>query len=57
MMAERVRNMLINNLGKPVRFEKLAENVGMPHPKLNICFKQLYRMSVFQYLRATNLNR
>ena len=56
-LTERARNLLVNNMGKLLTLEKLAENVGMSHPKLNSCFKQLYGMTVFQYLRATRLSR
>lgn len=55
--TEFARNFLINNLETPPCLEDLARSAGMSHPKLNRCFKQLYGMTVFQYLRSERLNK
>jgi len=52
-----VRDLLINNLDTPPSLKELARSAGMSHPKLNRCFKQVYGMTVFQYLRLERLNK
>ena len=54
---EGVRHLLENNLETPPSLKELARTAGMSHPKLNRCFKQVYGMTVFQYLRIERLNR
>ena len=48
---EKVRRLLLDNLGNPPYLDDLAEFAGMSHPKLNRCFRQFYGKTVFQYLR------
>ena len=48
---EKVRRLLLDNLGNPPNLDDLAELAGMSHPKLNRCFRQSYGKTVFQYLR------
>lgn len=54
---EEVRDLIENNLDTPPSLAELAKRAGMSHPKLNRCFKQVYGMTVFQYLRTERLNR
>ena len=55
--TERARNYLVSNLETPPCLCDLARAAGMSHPKLNRCFKQIYGMTVFQYLRYERLNK
>lgn len=55
--TERTRSYLLTNLEKQHCLKDLAGIAGMSHPKLNRCFKQLYGMTVFEYLRNERLNR
>lgn len=48
---------LLANLESPPSLADLARAAGMSHPKLNRCFKQLYGMTVFEYLRLERLNK
>ncbi len=54
---EGVRDILAGNLETPPSLQQLAKSAGMSHPKLNRCFKEIYGMTVFQYLRTERLNR
>ena len=54
---ERVREILVGDLEKPPGLGQLAREAGMSHPKLNRCFRRVYGMTVFEYLRAERLNR
>ena len=54
---EGVRNVIESNLEMPPSLKELAKVAGMSHPKLNRCFKQVYGMTVFQYLRMERLNK
>ena len=54
---EEVRAFIETNLDTPPCLNDLAKQAGMSHPKLNRCFKQVYGMTVFQYLRTERLNR
>ncbi len=51
------RELLLDDLENPPGLEELARSVGMSHPKLNRCFRQVYGMTVFQYLRSERLSR
>jgi len=55
--VEGVRALLDGNLETPPSLKQLAKSAGMSHPKLNRCFKEMYGMTVFQYLRTERLNR
>nr|WP_319396159.1 AraC family transcriptional regulator [uncultured Desulfobacter sp.] len=55
--VEGVRDLLDGNLETPPSLQQLAKAAGMSHPKLNRCFKEMYGMTVFQYLRTERLNR
>jgi AraC-like DNA-binding protein len=55
--TERVRDLLVDNLENPPGLGQLAREAGMSHPKLNRCFRQVYGMTVFAYLRTERLNR
>jgi AraC-like DNA-binding protein len=49
--------MLVSNLENPPGLAELAGAAGMSHPKLNRCFRRLYGVTVFQYLRNERFNR
>ena len=58
--VERVQyagKLVESNLQNPPKLLDLAKTVGMSHPKLNICFRELYGTTVFGYLRQTRLGR
>ena len=55
--VEQARTFLVNNLENPPCLCDLASSHGMSHPKLNRCFKMMYGMTVFQYLRYERMNR
>ncbi|WP_419657240.1 transcriptional regulator, AraC family [Desulfosarcina variabilis str. Montpellier] len=55
--TERARELLVSNLENPLGLGQLAREAGMSHPKLNRCFREIYGMTVFQYLRNERLNR
>ncbi len=54
---EKVRRLLLDNLGNPPNLDDLAEFAGMSHPKLNRCFRRFYGKTVFQYLRDERLKK
>lgn len=54
---EGVRDYLVSKMDTPPSLKELAKSAGMSHPKLNRCFKQVYGMTVFQYLRTERLNK
>lgn len=54
--TEQAKNYLVSNLETPPCLCELARSAGMSHPKLNRCFKELYGMTAFQYLRYERLN-
>lgn len=54
---ELIRDLLVSNLESPPGLSELARDAGMSHPKLNRCFRQVYGMTVFEYLRNERLNR
>ena len=55
-MAERARDYLLNNLENTMHLQDLSKIAGMSHTKLNRCFKLLYGMTIFQYLRNERMN-
>jgi AraC-like DNA-binding protein len=55
--AESARDLLVSRLENPPALGQLAREAGMSHPKLNRCFREMYGMTVFQYLRNERLNR
>lgn len=52
-----VRELIDSRLDTPLSLNELAKQAGMSHPKLNRCFKLMYGMTVFQYLRTERLNK
>ena len=52
-----IRALLDGSLETPPCLKDLAKTAGMSHPKLNRCFKELYGMTVFQYIRTERLNK
>lgn len=55
--TELARDLLVSNLENPPGLGQLARNAGMSHPKLNRCFRQVFGMTVFEYLRNERLNQ
>ena len=55
--TEIAKERVIKELENPPSLRELARSVGMSHPKLNRCFRQMYGTTVFQYLRNERLNR
>ena len=57
---ERTRHaeeLVRRNLENPPGLFKLAGIVGLTHPKLNFCFREVYGTTVFGYLREMRLNK
>ena len=55
--TEYAHDLLVRNIAKPPHLEDITKAVGMSHPKLNRCFKQLFGCTVFEYLRNERLRR
>jgi len=55
--TERARDLLVRDLENPPDLKALAQSAGMSHPKLNRCFRQVYGMTAFEYLRNERLHR
>ncbi len=55
--TETARDLLVSRLDDPPGLGQLAREAGMSHPKLNRCFREMYGMTVFEYLRNERLNR
>lgn len=51
------REIICRDLESPPRLLELARMVGLPHPKLNFCFRELYGTTIFEYLRELRLNQ
>ena len=51
------RELVRRDIENPPRLLDLAGMVGLPHPKLNFCFRELYGTTVFGYLREMRLNK
>ena len=55
--AHHAGELVRRNLENPPRLLDLAKIVGLPHPKLNFCFREVYGTTVFGYLREMRLNK
>jgi AraC-like DNA-binding protein len=55
--TELARDLLVGNLETPPALGQLARAAGMSSPKLNRCFRRVYGMTVFAYLRNERLKR
>ncbi len=55
--TELAKDLLVCDLENPPSLGALARAAGMSHPKLNCCFKRMYGMTAFQYLRCERLNQ
>lgn len=55
--TELARDLLVSKLENPPGLGQLAKEAGMSHPKLTRCFRQIYGMTVFEYLRKERLNQ
>jgi AraC-like DNA-binding protein len=51
------QSLLIHDVENPPNLKELARAAGMSHPKLNRCFRRLYGMTAFQYLKNERLNQ
>jgi AraC-like DNA-binding protein len=49
--------LLVKNIENPPHLKDLANAVGMSHPKLNRCFRQVFGATVFECLRNERLLR
>lgn len=55
--TDHARNLLVADLENPPGLLELASSVGMSHPKLSRCFKQMYGLTPFAYLRKQRLGQ
>lgn len=55
--VRRVREILSENLQAPPSLLDMSREAGMSHSKLNRCFKQLYGLTVFEWLRQRRLDK
>jgi len=55
--VDRARNLMMRNIENPPGLVALSREAGMSHPKLNQCFRKIYGMTLFEYLRQTRLNQ
>jgi AraC-like DNA-binding protein len=51
------RELVSRNFRNPPKLLDLARDVGIPHPKLNLCFREVYGTTIFGYLRKMRLNK
>lgn len=51
------RELFSRDFQNPPKLLDLARAVGLPHPKLNFCFREMYGTTVFGYLREMRLNK
>jgi AraC-like DNA-binding protein len=51
------RDLISQDIQNPPKLKELAKRVGLPHPKLNSCFRTLYGTTVYGYIREMRLNR
>lgn len=55
--TEFAKSILVQDMENPPSLKKLAAAAGMSPPKLNHCFRLIYGMTAFQYLREARFNR
>ena len=51
------RELVSRDFQNPPKLLDLARAVGLPHPKLNFCFREVYGTTIFGYLREMRLNK
>ena len=51
------RELILKDLQNPPKLLDLARTVGLPHPKLNYGFREIYGTTFFDYLRQTRLKK
>lgn len=51
------RELVSRNFQNSPKLLDLARAVGLPHPKLNFCFREVYGTTIFGYLREMRLNK
>ena len=52
-----IKKILEINLQQPPSLIDLSREIGLSHPKLTSCFKQVYGKTVFEYLREMRLKK
>ncbi|MCD4670193.1 MAG: AraC family transcriptional regulator [Actinomycetia bacterium] len=55
--AGHARELVRRNIENPPGLLELARTVGLSHPKLNFCFREMYGTTIFSYIREMRLNR
>lgn len=56
MLGERIRLFLIDHLNEPLTIDVVAQAVGASVSVVQRCFKELYGMTVFDFLRRRRLD-
>jgi AraC-like DNA-binding protein len=51
------RELVRRDIENPPKLLELARAVGLSHPKLNFCFREMYGTTIFGYIREMRLNR
>ncbi|MBE9582323.1 MAG: helix-turn-helix transcriptional regulator, partial [Proteobacteria bacterium] len=51
------RELVKRDIENPPRLLDLARAVGLSHPKLNFCFREIYGRTIFGYIRELRLNK
>ncbi len=54
-MTHRIKRIIEENIENTLSLQQLSRAVGISHPKLNYCFRQLYGRTVFEHLRDVRL--
>ncbi|MGD9211409.1 MAG: AraC family transcriptional regulator [Desulfobacteraceae bacterium] len=55
--VQRARELVGRYFQNPPKLVDLARIVGLPHPKLNFCFREVYGTTIFDYLREMRLDK
>jgi len=53
--VSRARDIMVRNMKHPPSLGELSRQVGVNRKKLNLCFKEVYGTSIFNYLRTCRL--
>jgi len=51
------RELVKRDIENPPRLLDLSRAVGLSHPKLNFCFREMYGTTIFGYIREMRLNK
>ena len=55
--AHHARELVRRDIENPPGLLDLARAVGLSHPKLNFCFREIYGTTIFGYIREMRLNK